>query len=122
MKALVIVAHGSRRTASNDEVRELSRNVAEVSGAEFPIVNTGFLELAEPLIPDVIAQCIEQGATEVDVLPYFLSAGRHVIEDVPAEVAIAKARFPEAVIRIKPHIGGLPAMVTLISECLSSEP
>ncbi|KZZ29078.1 cobalamin biosynthesis protein CbiX, partial [Oleiphilus sp. HI0081] len=114
MKALVIVAHGSRRASSNDEVRELSRSVQNKVGAQYAIVNTGFLELAEPLIPDSIIQCIEQGASEVDVLPYFLSAGRHVIEDVPAEVAKAREQYPDVKINIKTHLGGMPAMVSLI--------
>jgi sirohydrochlorin ferrochelatase len=119
MKALVIVAHGSRRSSSNDEVRELSQKVSEVVAEAYQQVNTGFLELAEPLIPDAIIQCIEHGATSVDVLPYFLSAGRHVIEDVPAEVEKAKSLYPDVDISIKPYVGGLPAMVTMISESLS---
>lgn len=119
MKALVIVAHGSRRNASNDEVRELSRKVSEVLGNDYSIVNTGFLELAEPLIPDSIEQCIVKGATHVEVLPYFLSAGRHVTEDVPSEVAKAQAKFPDVEIVIKPYIGGLPEIVTLIAKSLS---
>lgn len=119
MKALVIVAHGSRRGASNDEVRELSRKVSEVLGSDYSMVNTGFLELAEPLIPDAIEECIEKGATSVAVLPYFLSAGRHVVEDVPAEVAKAQSKFPEVEIQIKPHIGGLPSMISLITDSLS---
>ena len=49
-------------------------------------MDCGFLELAEPSIPDGIQRCIDAGATEVVVVPYFLSAGRHVSEDIPAEV------------------------------------
>jgi sirohydrochlorin ferrochelatase len=119
MKAVVIVAHGSRRASSNDEVRELSKKVSGVLGDRFSSVNVGFLELAEPSIPDAIEQCIKQGATNVEVLPYFLSAGRHVIEDVPAEVEKARESYPDADIVIKPHVGGLSAMVSLISDALS---
>ncbi len=119
MKALVIVAHGSRRGSSNDEVRELASKVQGEIGEQYAMVNTGFLELAEPLIPESIVQCIEQGASRVDVLPYFLSAGRHVLEDVPAEVAKAQERYPEVAITIKTHIGGMSAMVGLIHDTLS---
>jgi len=114
-KALVIIAHGSRRSASNEEVRSLTDKIARTLNQEYAIVHTGFLELAEPLIPDVIEQCIKQGATDIKVLPYFLSSGRHVQEDVPREVKIIGSKFPQVKLQILPHIGGLPQMVELIS-------
>ena len=116
MKALVIVAHGSRREASNNEVRELTARIKASLKPEYQLVNTGFLELAEPLIPASIEQCIEQGATEISVLPYFLSAGRHVQEDVPSEVQTVINHHPKVKITILPHIGGTPQMVNLIKE------
>ena len=90
MKALLIVAHGSRRETSNEEVRQITRQVSEIAGDNFGLVTSGFLELVDPSIPDGIQQCIDAGATEVVVLPYFLSAGRHVVEDIPAEVRVAQ--------------------------------
>lgn len=116
MKALVLVAHGSRRQASNDEVRTLSEKIAHKMGDEFPIVEAGFLELAEPLIPDAIGCCIKQGATEVCVVPYFLSAGRHVQEDVPAEVDKAREANTHVQMEVLPHIGGSDMMLGLIRD------
>ena len=116
MKALVLVAHGSRRQASNDEVRVLSEKIAKEMGHDFPIVETGFLELAEPLIPDAIENCIKQGATDVCVVPYFLSAGRHVQEDVPAEVEKAQLANTHILMEVLPHIGGSDMMLNLIRD------
>jgi len=104
MKSLLIVAHGSRRQASNDEVRELSRRLTELEH-EFDLVECAFLELAEPSIPAGLEQCIERGANEVVVMPYFLAAGRHVIEDIPAEIAPIETKYREVAIRITPHLG-----------------
>ena len=114
MKALVIVAHGSRRQASNDEVRTLSNEMTGIIANDFPIVETGFLELAEPFIPDAIENCIKRGATDVCVVPYFLSAGRHVIEDVPGEVDKAQQANPDIKMEVLPHIGGSEMMIELI--------
>ncbi|MGW8247895.1 MAG: sirohydrochlorin chelatase [Acidiferrobacterales bacterium] len=110
MKALLIVAHGSRREASNQEVRELSRRLAELQN-EFDFVDSAFLEIAEPSIPAGLERCIEQGAQEVVVLPHFLAAGRHVIEDIPAELASIETRYPHVSFRITPHLGASGLML-----------
>lgn len=115
MRALVLVAHGSRRHASNDEVVALSKRIEEQMKSEYPIIETGFLELAEPLIPNAIDNCVKQGATDICVVPYFLSAGRHVQEDVPAEVDKAREMHSEILMEVLPHIGGSSMMTDLIS-------
>jgi sirohydrochlorin ferrochelatase len=117
MKALLVVAHGSRRKASNDEVRALCRRIEQESaGEEFFLVRAGFLELAEPSIPEGIGQCIEAGADQVVVLPYFLSAGRHVSEDIPLEVEKARQHHPRASIVLAPYLGSAPGVAGLLIE------
>ena len=59
MKALVLVAHGSRREASNEEVINLSRVIKQDMNKEYDVVQAGFLELAKPSIPDSIENCIK---------------------------------------------------------------
>ena len=114
MKALVLVAHGSRRAASNDEVRQIAGRLAEAAGDRFGHVGCGFLELAEPSIPDAVQQGVDAGADEVIVLPYFLSAGRHVAEDIPAEVRIKQDEHPGLNIRIAPYFGSMGGVVELL--------
>lgn len=114
MKALVLIAHGSRRKASNEEVTTLTKVIMQEINDEYPIVVACFLELAEPLIPDALDHCAKQGATDICVVPYFLSAGRHVHEDIPAEVDKARKMHPDVPMTILPHIGGSPLMKDLI--------
>ncbi|WP_456403982.1 sirohydrochlorin chelatase [Thiolapillus sp.] len=117
MKALLVVAHGSRRAASNDEVRKLCKRIREEKGGEeFGVVMAGFLELAEPSIPEGIEKCIELGADQVVVLPYFLSAGRHVSEDIPAEVEKARIANLHASIHLAPYLGSAPGVSRLLVE------
>ncbi len=117
MKALLLVAHGSRREASNEEVTALARRLDEALGESFDIVETAFLELAPPSIPDGIRCCINQGARSVVVVPYFLAAGTHVVNDIPALVEEAGRVHPEADITVTPHIGASPLMADLIRGC-----
>lgn len=105
MKALLIVAHGSRRAESNDEVRALTEQIREKAGARFGMVEAAFLELAEPSIPDGIECAIRNGAKEVIVLPYFLSAGRHVAKDIPEQVEAKRAEHPGVDIQLAVHLG-----------------
>ena len=79
MKSLLIVAHGSRRAASNHEVKELVERVRQRPDLAFDDVDYAFLELAEPSVGDALACSARRGAKEVTVFPYFLAAGRHVV-------------------------------------------
>jgi sirohydrochlorin ferrochelatase len=114
MKALLLAAHGSRREQSNREVEALGKRLQDIARPEFSLVGTGFLELAQPSISDALECCIRQGAEEIVVLPYFLAAGRHVVNDVPEEVAPVRARHPEVKIRITPHLGSADLLPSLL--------
>jgi sirohydrochlorin ferrochelatase len=116
MKALLIVAHGSRRETSNEEVRQMTRQVSQITGDDFGLVISGFLELVDPSIPDGIQQCIDAGAAEVVVLPYFLSAGRHVVEDIPAEIQVARDRNPGVKITQASYLGSAGGVAALLLE------
>jgi sirohydrochlorin ferrochelatase len=120
--ALLLVAHGSRRQLSNNEVTELADKLRGSCHDDYRIVHSGFLELATPSIPEGIENCINDGATRVTILPYFLNSGRHVVEDVPEIVAEARNRHPDVDIIIAPHLGASPLMVELLVESAKSVP
>lgn len=119
MQALLVIAHGSRRTESNDEIRSLTRLLADKARADYAIVRCAFLELAEPSIPDGIEQCIRDGAQEVIVLPYFLSAGRHVFQDIPNAVRGKQEEHPQVMIRIAPYLGANADIAELLLKTAS---
>jgi len=114
-KSLVLVAHGSRREASNEEVRQVAVRMAERAGGGYQEVTAAFLELASPSIPEGIVAAVDRGASEVIVLPYFLSAGRHVVTDIPEEVAKARAQRPEARIRTTPYLGAAEGLLEVLT-------
>jgi sirohydrochlorin ferrochelatase len=114
MKALLLVAHGSRRESSNQEVRDLAARLGERARDRFDRVDCAFLEIAEPLIPEGIQRCVDAGAHQVVVLPYFLSAGRHVVEDIPNDVAVKQVEHPGVDIRIAPYLGSADGVIDLL--------
>src|SRR5438309_10932412 len=80
--ALLLIAHGSRESAANDDLHAMAALLR--AAGRYPIVEPAFLELAEPTIEQAGRQCVEQGAQRVILLPYFLSAGVHVQRDLAA--------------------------------------
>ena len=106
MKALLIVAHGSRKAAANEEIRTLTEKIAAIGGGRFDRVRCAFLQLTEPLIPQVIVELVAAGAEEIVVFPFFIAAGSHVHADIPAVVADARDAHPDVAFRIAPHLGG----------------
>lgn len=124
MHGLVLIAHGSRRQASNREVMDLSSGLQQLGGDIFQLVETGFLEIANPSIPEAIESCIQRGAKDVTIVPYFLSAGRHVVEDLPRIVEPVGQKHKAITIHITEHIGSSDSMVELIlksASCLSTQ-
>ena len=114
MKALLIIAHGSRRAESNTEIRHLAATIAQQAHDTYAFVGSAFLELAEPSIPDGIEYCMQLGATDITIMPFFLSAGRHVVTDVPALVKAKQQAYPHLRIHMAPYLGVSSLMPQLI--------
>lgn len=120
MKALLLIAHGSRRKQSNDEVVVLADRLKQNCSEQYNIIHAGFLELAEPLIPDGIKKCVDDGATSIIVLPYFLNSGRHVVEDIPDIVEQTRPNYPDVDIKIAKHLGASDLMMDLLISSANS--
>ena len=105
MPGLLIIAHRSRRAASNDEVRALAAAVRAQPGQAYAHVETAFLELAEASLPAGQAALAAQGATEIAAFPCFLAAGTHVAQDIPQAIAEFSAGHPAVTVRLTPDLG-----------------
>ncbi|MEH6453010.1 MAG: CbiX/SirB N-terminal domain-containing protein [Psychromonas sp.] len=120
MKALLLIAHGSRRKQSNDEVVALANKLKNNCSEQYTIVHSGFLELAAPLIPDAIKKCVDDGATSIVILPYFLNSGRHVVEDIPNIVNDTTPHYPDVDIKIAAHLGASDLIMDLLISSANS--
>ena len=113
MKALLLIAHGSRKVSSNQEVADLADKLKQQT-SPFALVTHGFLELTSPKVPDAVAKLVEEGAKEVTILPYFLAAGMHVTEDLPELLSEAKANYPQVAFTLLEHLGAADLMPSWI--------
>ena len=101
--ALLLIAHGSRHQPANDDLRQMAARIAE--RGDHAIVEASFLELASPTIPDGGDRCVERGAACVLMVPYFLSAGVHLLRDLTAARDELAARHPGVEFRLGRPLG-----------------
>ena len=120
MKVLMLIAHGSRNQAANDEVSRLATRIQGLGQGEFDAVVPAFLELAQPDIHQGIDLCAEMGACEIIAVPYFLAAGKHVTRDIPLELECARTKYPQISIETSQYLGSNAAMAELVIQCSKS--
>ena len=101
--AILMMAHGSRIPEANDAVREIAAMVKKITG--YDIVEVSFRKQHLPNIQQGIDACVAQGAERVLLIPYFLFIGAHVQEDLPEEMARARARHPQVEFAMGKHLG-----------------
>ena len=95
-QAYVLLAHGSRRQQSNQEVQQLAAHLGQQLAAP---VEAAFIEQCQPDLAAACACLLAGGASQIRVLPYLLASGRHLAEDIPALLADCRQRWPQLAIR-----------------------
>lgn len=111
--AVLLIAHGSRHGPANDDLHQLAARFAD--RGDYPIVEPCFLELAEPEIATGGDRCVARGATRVLMIPYFLSAGVHLLRDLTAARDALRRRHPGVEFRLGPALGPHPLLDELVT-------
>jgi len=117
--AVLLIAHGSRRAEANQDLLEVAQRLRDTS--EYDIVIASYLELADPSIPAGAAECVEAGADNILMMPYFLSAGSHVMRDLQRFRDELRERFPGQHFTLCPPLGLHPLMLKVVQDRLSEE-
>jgi sirohydrochlorin ferrochelatase len=112
--AVLLIAHGSRHPAANDDLHRLAERLARAG--EYPVVEPSFLELAEPDIVTGGGRCVARGASRVLMVPYFLSAGVHLVRDLTAARDELAGRHPGVEFRLGAPLGPHPLLDALVAE------
>jgi sirohydrochlorin ferrochelatase len=110
--ALLLIAHGSRNAAANDDLEHVARALRRRGGFD-PVV-AAYLELAEPSIPQGGRQCVAAGARRVVLVPYFLSAGVHVREDLQRFRDELAAAHPSVEFVLAEPLGRHPLLLEVV--------
>ena len=119
MNALLLLAHGSRKKESNDEIIRLAKTLDETPDKGFDKVICAFNQFSPPSAEEQIKQLAVMGATKITVLPYFIAAGSHVLTDIPELVHAAQIQYPGILFQVSPHFGAFNGVKNLILSELS---
>lgn len=114
MLGLLLVDHGSRRAEANVQLDDMAARVRRMRPDA--VVFAAHMEIAPPSIADGFATLAKQGATRVVVLPYFLSDGRHLSDDIPRLAAEAAAHHPGMTFSVGKALGPHDALAALLLE------
>ena len=113
-RALLLIAHGSRKAEANADLDYIADGVR--ARGIFSFVKTAYLELAQPSIPDAAMACVKAGATEVVMMPYFLSGGVHVSDDLEQSRIEFAIQFPDVEFRLAEPLGRHPLLIDIVCE------
>jgi sirohydrochlorin cobaltochelatase len=111
--AVLLVGRGSTDPDANAEVCKVARLLQETSDAAF--VETAFVSLAAPSVPEGLERVRRLGARRVVVAPYFLFDGV-----LPHRVSAQSISFgqstPELEVLVAKHIGDCAELADLVVE------
>jgi sirohydrochlorin ferrochelatase len=110
--AILLIAHGSRQAAANQDLAELVKRIA--ARGDYPIVERCFLELAQPDLSSGGDRCVARGARRVLMIPYFLSAGVHIERDLAAARDELNRRHADVEFHLGPPLGPHPLLDELV--------
>jgi sirohydrochlorin ferrochelatase len=118
MKALLIVAHGSRQKDANRSLETLSTELATDTGGKFALVQCAFLQFNGPFVDESVAELISKGARHIVIFPFFLLSGSHVKIDLPKLILEAKVLHPDVVFDTATFLGGIKGLKDLILDAV----
>ena len=111
---IVLFAHGSSLEEANRSVEALAGEVRTTG--PYSHVSAAFLELARPNLSEALDQAFKAGLKHVIIIPYFLTMGVHLQQDLPRLVAEERRRHPNLEITVAKSLQGHPLMASIILE------
>jgi sirohydrochlorin ferrochelatase len=111
--AILLIAHGSRHAEANADLHHVAEELRARGSA---IVVASFLELACPDIAEGGRECVQAGADQVVLVPYFLSAGLHVRRDLTCAREQLERAHPGVRFVLAEPLGPHPLLVEVVSQ------
>ncbi|AJF07432.1 sirohydrochlorin chelatase [Geoalkalibacter subterraneus] len=112
--ALLLIGHGSRIDGANATLHAIAEMIRNL--AEFDLVEVSFLSRDTAEIQEKIDACVQQGAQCILLYPYFLSAGTHVLNDLPSLLDDAARRHPDVKLTLAEPLGAHPKLAEIVCE------
>lgn len=115
MRGYILLSHGSKLSSSNNASFEIFYKLQN----KIENLEIAFLELAKPDFRDAIVALSNKNIEKITVLPLFLTPGKHVKNDIPAQAKKLEDEFGIA-IEVLEHIGARDEYISIIELILNS--
>lgn len=112
--AAILLAHGSRDGKWREWFEQFAASLAGSLGEGR--VRAAYLQLASPTLLEAVTAAAEEGFRQIAVLPLFISAGGHVMRDVPLQVSAVQEKWDDLEITVLPRVGEERGFVELVRQ------
>lgn len=114
MTGILILAHGSRVRETESILQSVVDKVRQMVRVD--LVETAFLQFSENDLEKGLNSLARQGATNIEVIPYFLFDGVHIREDIPAELKAFKKAHPHIVVEMESTLGDDDRLAAIVAD------
>lgn len=111
-EAVILLGHGSRVPEAGENMEKVAGRLKQKYG--YQMVEICFMSRLGPHFPEIFERCVNQGATRVVVIPYFLHAGLHIVLDIPEMLQKEGQKFPHVELILGNGLGYDEALVDLV--------
>jgi sirohydrochlorin ferrochelatase len=113
-KAAILMGHGSRMPGAAEDMEHVVEHLK--NKIDYDIIEICQMSGLGEHFPEVFDRCVEQGATQVVVLPYFLHLGVHLLVDIPGMMQEKAKEHPGVKVILGKHLGFDETLVDLVAK------
>jgi sirohydrochlorin ferrochelatase len=111
-EAIILLGHGSRVPDAGKHMEQVAEGLKRKYG--YHIVEICYMSRLGPHFPETLEKCVEQGATDVMVIPYFLHDGLHLVLDIPEMMQELAQKYPGVKVVLGKNLGFDDVLVDLV--------
>lgn len=111
-EAIILLGHGSRVPDAGKNMEKVALGLREQYAYE--IVEVCYMSRLGPHFPEIFKKCVDQGAQQVTVVPYFLHEGLHLVLDIPEMMQEVARQYPGIRVVLGDNLGFDDALVDLV--------
>jgi len=119
-RAVILFAHGARDPRWAEPFERLLLRVRE-KRPQLPVA-LAFLDYIEPDLRSSAQALAAQGITTIRIVPLFFGRGGHLREDLPEQIAAARAALPQVQFEVSEAAGEAPDVLDALADFVLSGP
>lgn len=103
MTGVLVLAHGSREKETESTLDKIVSSLNQrLQGTH---IESAFLQFSDTNLKKGLLKLIDNGVTDIKVVPYFLFEGVHIKEDIPNEIKAFNQEYPNVKITLGRTLG-----------------